>query len=158
MSAEVETALVFAAADGPVWVWTSSRIDSPSSRFGFAPALSFSTRFFLPPNIEPNCRSASATIQIVAPRRTSVGRACTGRVSGSMWHPITPRRDRLDFCFARPLRASRQARSRRLISHPISRGPLLGLVGCGRAGLDQSALVGEHDSLRSIVEVELGED
>ena len=53
MNPEVPTALAFAAADCPVWVWTSSRIDSPSSRFAFAPALSFSTRFFLPPNIGP---------------------------------------------------------------------------------------------------------
>ena len=51
MNAEVLTALAFAAADCPVWVWTSSRIDSPSSRCAFAPALSLSTRFFLPPNI-----------------------------------------------------------------------------------------------------------
>src|SRR5213596_2814034 len=59
MNAEVPTALAFAAADCPVWVWTSSRIDSPSSRFVVAPALSCSTRFFLPPNIGP----------IVGPRR-----------------------------------------------------------------------------------------
>src|SRR4051812_18851475 len=53
MNPEVATALAFAAADCPVWVCTSSRSDSPSSRFAFAPALSFSTRFFLPPNIGP---------------------------------------------------------------------------------------------------------
>jgi hypothetical protein len=50
-NAEVATALAFAAADCPVWTCTSSRIDSPSSRFARAPALSFSTRFFRPPNI-----------------------------------------------------------------------------------------------------------
>src|SRR3954453_6169006 len=53
MNPEVATELAFAAADCPVWVCTSSRSDSPSSRFAFAPALSFSTRFFLPPNIGP---------------------------------------------------------------------------------------------------------
>jgi hypothetical protein len=53
MSPEVPTALALAAADCPVWVWTSSRTDSLSSRFAFAPALSFSTRFFLPPSIGP---------------------------------------------------------------------------------------------------------
>src|SRR3954468_13321699 len=53
MSSEVPTALALAAADCPVWVWTSSRIDSPSSRFASAPTPSVAIRFFLPPNMRP---------------------------------------------------------------------------------------------------------